>query len=101
MIEGFSCQRNVKPIEAWVQEDNPDVCPPCIMQPLTSYYLGALEKAGAHEHARKLESAWNSGDLLTIAKTLDTIKDEVAAPLKKDLIELDCFAQSYKESEEN
>ena len=95
MIEGFNCAIKVKPIVDWVQEEDEKVCHPCLIRPLANYYLGVLQESEeAGEQVKNLEKAWESADLLTIAKELDKIKGEVGDQLKKDLIELDCFAQS-------
>ena len=105
MIEGFDCAIKVKPIVEWVQDEDEKVCHPCLIKPLATYYLGALQdnktdpKAG--ELVRGLEKAWESADLLTIAKELDKIKKEVGDNLRKDLLTLDCFTQSYEEEVEN
>ena len=100
MIEGFTCQRKVKPIEVWLQEEEPGSCHPCLLNPLASHYLGVLQEAKANEQIKKLEDAWATGEGLTIAKTMDIIKNEVGENLKKELIALDCFTQSYKEEAE-
>lgn len=75
-------------------------CRPCRLQPLASLYLGTLEGARETKQAEELSKIYDGGDILTIAKKLDTIKSEVGESLRKDLMELDCFAQSYKEAEE-
>ncbi len=97
-MEGFVCNRVVKPIAEWVREENTKQCPPCLVKPLASSYLGALNAAGpeAAPQVAKLNEAWDTADMLTIAKALDTIKLEVGENLKKELVELDCFAQSYE-----
>lgn len=101
MIDGFKCTREVKPISEWVEEQDGKICHPCLVKPLVSYYLGALQdnKADprAKEMAASLEKAWGSGDVLTITKELDRIKKEVGDNLRKELVTLDCFAQSYEE----
>lgn len=100
MLDDFVCQIKVKPVKEWVQEQDPDICHSCLMKPLASYYMGILKEANAEAQAQKLEEAWNTEDVLTIARTMDIIKDEVREDLKKDLIAIDCFTQNYKEAEE-
>jgi hypothetical protein len=97
-LEGFSCTKKVKPMKEWVQEEDPDpeICHPCLIPPAAASYMGTLEEAGAAPQIKKLEEAWNSGDSLTVAETLDTIKEEVGEDLKKELMALDCFTQSFK-----
>ena len=95
-IEGFICKlKNIKPIEEWAQVDN-EQCPSCTIAPLASFYLGVLERAGADEQVAELKRVYEQGDLLTICKTMDTIKGQVGEALEKELKDLDCFAQSEK-----
>ena len=96
MIEGFSCERDIKPIVEWVKAENSERCPPCLVKPLASSYLGALTEAQADPQVAKLKEAWETANILTIAEALDTIKNEVGDNLKQELLELDCFAQSYE-----
>jgi hypothetical protein len=96
-LEGFTCKREVKPLETWMQEKEDEFCHSCLTKPLASQYLGILEKGGASEQTTKLREAWGTADVLTIARTMDIIKTEVGDDLKKELVAIDCFAQSYKE----
>ncbi len=100
MIEDFTCEIKVRPVEEWVQEQEEGNCHPCLIKPLAEYYMGALSEAKADEQVKKLESAWDSKDVLTIAKTLDQIKGEVGEDLKKELVTLDCLTESYKPAAE-
>lgn len=103
-IEDFTCTIKVKPITKWVEEQDEKSCHPCLIKPLAGYYMGTLQenksdpKAG--EMAKKLEKAWESSDVLTIAQALDSIKTEVGDDLHKELMSLDCFAQTYQVEEE-
>ncbi len=100
VIDGFTCEIKTKPLEKWVQETDDKSCHPCLISPLTSYYLGVLKDAGATAQADFLEQAWNEDSPdkpLTIAKAMDKIKQEVGNDLKKKLIVLDCFTQSYRD----
>jgi len=100
MLDDFKCTTPPKPVEAWIQQPETDEhCPECLLQPLGNMYLGALEEANAIKQIDSLKEAWKSKDLLTIARTMDRIKDEVGEPLKNKLIDLDCFTQGYKETE--
>jgi len=99
-IEGFECAIKVKPIADWVEEQDEEVCHPCLIKPLVSYYLGTIKESDdpkAKEAADSIKKAWDSADILTIAKELDKIKKEVGDNLRKELMTLDCFTQSYKE----
>ena len=97
-VEEFVCQRSVKPVKEWLQGgETPDHCPPCLIKPLAEHYLGALEAAREQDQVQVLQKAWDTGDALTIAETLDKIKSEVGDNLKKSLVKLDCMAQSHKD----
>ena len=101
MIEGFKCNlKTIQPIARWLEKDDDGKCPPCMMAPLASYYLGVLKKAGETKKAQELEDVFAKGDILTLGKKLDTIKSEVGEAIKKDLLELDCFAQSYSDDDD-
>lgn len=96
--EAFTCKINVRPVYDWLKAGEKDGnCPPCLMKPLTGMYLSTLKEAKATDQVKSLKTAWKSGDALTIAKTLDTIKAEVGDNLRKNLVELDCMAQSHKD----
>ena len=96
-MEGFTCKLKTKTVTDWIRENKDDPsCPPCLIPPLASYYLGALEKAGEKELAAQLKKVFEDGSLLTTCQELDRIKSEGGEALGKELIDLDCFAQSYK-----
>ncbi len=101
-IEDFKCPlTKIKPVEEWIKEPETDEsCPPCLIAPLSSYYLSSLEEAGEKEQADRLRIAFEGGDIYKIAETLDNIKSDVGDKLKADLLELDCFAQVFKKNEE-
>ena len=73
-------------------------CRPCRLQPLASLYLGVLEQAGESRHAETLSNTYDGGDILTIARAMDTIRVSARDSVRKDLERLDCFAQSYEDS---
>ena len=101
--EEFECKLSkVESLEEWFsQEFGPEgECRPCLLAPLASLYLGVLEKEGATEEGEALSEAYDTGDILTIAKAMDTIKSRAKEDLRKELEDLDCLAQSYKEEEE-
>ena len=100
-IENFKCPLNneqILPITKFIEKDDDESCGPCTIAPLSSYYMGALEEAGEGKLAQELKKAYDTGDILTIAEKLDSIKSEVGEALKEELKELDCFAQVFKES---
>jgi len=98
-IKDFKCPLSeVESIEKWVAKgETKEDCPPCLIAPLSSYYLGALAEAGEDKLATELEQAFEQGDILTIAKKLDNIKSEVGEALRAELREMDCFAQVFKQ----
>ncbi len=97
-MEDFDCKIKVKPVADWVDGKPVDEkdCPPCLIAPLSSYYLAALEDAGEAKLANELKNLFEKGEVLTIAKKLDSIKTDVGDALSKQLRNLDCFAQSFK-----
>ena len=97
-MEDFKCTVKVKPIADWVDDKvaNEEGCPPCLIAPLSSYYLAALEDAGETKLATELKELFEKGEVLTIAEKLDSIKTNVGDALSKQLRNLDCFAQTFK-----
>ena len=102
LIRDFKCPLSeVQSIEEWMEKGETGTdCPPCLIAPLSSYYLGTLREAGEDKLATELEETFNKGDLLTIAKKLDNIKGEVGEALRAELKDLDCFAQVFKQNDE-
>ena len=98
-IEGFTCGIKVIPMAEWVEIEDEQECHPCLIAPLAGHYAGILEEAKATPQMDELQKAWDSEDVLTIAKALDTIKKEVGEDLKNELEILDCFTQSFKSEE--
>lgn len=96
MDKDFVCSIKVRPVLEWLEDENSPGCPPCLIAPLSSYYLGALEQNGETKLAGELKSLFEEGDALTICKKLDTIKSDVGDSLKQQLRNLDCFAQTFK-----
>lgn len=100
-MEDFKCPlTKIKPVQEWIKEPETDEsCPPCLIAPLSEYYLGSLEEAGEKEYADKLRVMFEAGDIYKIAETLDNIKNNVGDKLRAELLELDCFAQVFKKNE--
>ena len=101
-MENFECKLSkVESLEDWFSQEygQDGECRPCRLRPLASLYLGALEEVGDAKQAEALSSAYDDGDILTIAKTLDKIKSGAEESLRKKLEGLDCFIQSYKEEQ--
>ena len=70
-----------------------------MIAPLASYYAGALEEAGESKLANDLKDVFEKGDILTIAKNMDTIKRRVGDKLRQDLEKLDCMVQVQEDAE--
>ncbi len=97
-VEEFVCKRPVKPVKDWLEGGEKDGnCPPCLIKPLAEMYLGTLEEHGVKDQAKELQKAWDTGDALTIAETMDNIKSAVGDTIKNHLVKLDCMAQSHKD----
>jgi len=100
MIDDFVCELSkVLSIKDWFERgETKDSCPPCMITPLASYYVGVLEEVGETELAEHLKQTYEQGDALTIAEELDRIKLDAGTELKSELEKLDCMAQSFKKS---
>jgi hypothetical protein len=98
MIDGFTCKIKPEKLEAYfsLEQGYEGECRVCRVQPLASLYLKALEDAGAKKSSETLEKAYAGGDVLTIARTMDTIRERAEGQLRQSLEELDCFTQSFK-----
>lgn len=97
-MNDFVCPiKEVRSVLEWVKEKTiSENCPPCLITPLSGYYLGVLEEAGETKLASELQKVYAAGDVLTISKKLDTIKADVGEALSTKLRNLDCFAQTFK-----
>lgn len=100
MTDRSKCEIPVIPLAEWVENAGPDQCPPCVITPLASHYVGALEEAGEVDLAENLKKVYESGDVLTIAKELDSIKANVGESLKDVLMDFDCMGESWKDTDD-
>ena len=100
-LDDFQCKIKVRPVEEWFNDEQAakEGCPPCLIAPLSGYYLGTLEAAGETAVAAALKQSFADGDILTIVRKLDSIKTDVGEALSKQLRNLDCFAQSFKQDD--
>lgn len=96
LMDDFRCNIEVRPVSDWVGDKKAEGCPPCLIAPLSSYYLGTLQEAGETKLVAELKQVFEEGDVLTISKKLDSIKTDVGEALRKQLRDLDCFAQTFK-----
>ena len=98
-MDDFKCPlEKVESLETWFSKEfGPGgECRPCRVAPLASLYLGVLEQHGEAEQAKSLTVAFDTGDIMTIAKTMDTIKVGAKDTVRKELEDLDCLAQTYQ-----
>ena len=94
------------PMKEWIaQGDEGGECRPCLLVPVTQWYISELQERGHQKEAEELVSRVEAveqgdGDEVALAEALDSAKanapDELAARLK----EFDCAAQSWKSEEE-
>lgn len=99
MVQDFTCPlKSIQTLEGWLTSPSDGQCPSCLLAPLASYYLGALEEAGENILADNLKSMFENSSPLTIAKNMDSIKKRVGDKLKQDLENLDCMAQVHKDA---
>jgi len=95
--EVFVCQLSkVESLEEYFSKEYGEKgeCRPCRLQPMAELYLGVLEDQGETERAADLINAYESGDILTIAKAMDTIKSNVGDETRDQLVNLDCIGQT-------
>ena len=78
-----------------IEEGPNGTCRPCQVEPLASLYLAVLEGADDTQAAKTLSEAYETSDISTIAKTMDTIKVGASPGIREQLQRLDCFAQTY------
>jgi hypothetical protein len=91
---------SVVDMATWVQQPNGDgPCRPCLLAPLTQWYMDVLRTGGRDDLAAALEGAVDGGEVV-LATKLDEVKGEVSPELRARLKEFDCHAQLYKEGED-
>lgn len=71
-------------------------CRPCRLKPMAELYLGVLEDEGEGAQADALVKAYSTGDILTIARAMDTIKANVGEGVRKQLDDLNCIGQTVE-----
>jgi len=83
--------------EYFSQEIGPNgTCRPCQIEPLASLYLEVLDRTEEQAAAQALIEAYDSKDILTIARAMDTIKAGARDEVRVELERLDCFAESFE-----
>lgn len=96
------CNCELKPLEEWVQIEDPEQCHSCLLPTLAGMYLGTLQDAGLQQEAERLKQVYESadGDVLTVARTMDSIRNGVGSETKLALEGLDCIAQTFKDTQD-
>lgn len=90
---------NVEDMEQWVQAEDPaGLCRPCLLGPVTSWYIESLQENGHEELARQLGETATNENLtpVELARQLDGAKKAVAPEVRERLLDFDCSAQSYQ-----
>lgn len=101
-LEEFVCPLPRLPsMETWIKGGGETECRPCLLAPITSYYVSTLREAGKDKMAEDLTQAFESSEPLTICKKLDSIKNSVGEPIKNKLEKYDCLCQTFKDDEAN
>ncbi|MCK9600852.1 MAG: hypothetical protein M0R06_17555 [Sphaerochaeta sp.] len=93
----MSCPIKVIPMAQWCRENisKPKSCVPCVLGPVSSFYLGTLDEHQLDGLKDTLNQAYETRDLLTICEALDSIKSQVTGDIKNRLLEWDCLGQTY------
>jgi hypothetical protein len=87
-------------MEDWVQQPGEGgVCRPCLLAPVTQWYMDVLNTAGQNGLAAELEGAVDGGETALAAK-LDEVKGRVPPEVRARLQEFDCHAQLYRGEED-
>jgi hypothetical protein len=85
----------------WVQQPSGDgLCRPCLLAPVTQWYMDVLKTQGMNDLASTLEGAIDGGEV-ALATKLDEVKSQVPAEVRARLKEFDCHAQLYKGEDGN
>jgi len=84
----------------WVQQPSGDgLCRPCLLAPLTQWYMDVLNTTELCHLAAELEGAVEGGEV-ALATKLDEVKGKVPPDVQARLKEFDCHAQLYKGGED-
>lgn len=90
---------DLQPMVEWVEEKDKDgVCRPCLLGPVLQWYRDTLREKEQWQMALKLARLMKRKDVtpLQLCQELDTIKNQVEAPLKERLEDFDCAVQTYE-----
>jgi hypothetical protein len=96
--EPSPCESTID-MATWVRQPNGDgPCRPCLLAPVTQWYMDILKTGGMEFLAAELEGAVDGGEEALAAK-LDEVKGKVSPEVRARLREFDCHAQLYKGDE--
>ncbi|KKL54353.1 hypothetical protein LCGC14_2266290 [marine sediment metagenome] len=93
-VDQESACPNLRPMEEWVTEDDPDSCRPCVLPVAMSWYAEELRERGLNVLADEVDQAGRDGDVAGAARALDSVKERVDPDVKTRLLEFDCATQS-------
>lgn len=102
MTDDLKCNLpSIEKMAPWLdgEKEGDENCRTCCIQPASSWYLQELQDAGESAHVKELQDVFKKGDILTIAKKLDSIKSDVGEALREKLERFDCLCQSFEQEE--
>ncbi len=90
---------NIKPMAKWLEEpEQPGDCKPCRIAGILGDYQKVLQDNGHENYSdditAKLESTDDPDPIMSIAKAMDSAKEQVPEAVRNELLELDCLAQT-------
>lgn len=84
-----------KPMEEWIKRDGKN-CKPCMMGPVTAWYIEELNENRQHNLAKQVETSAVKSSPQELCKTLDEVKSKVEEKLRERLLDFDCAAQTHE-----
>ncbi len=103
-VEKTTCPVELKPLEEWVRDgdpDDPENCRPCLLAPVAQWYDEELREQGRPDLAKKIADVAEVLDVadtegvLTLCREMDNIKTVVEGPLRERLEEFDCAVEAF------
>lgn len=104
MSEGGKCPVELKPMSAWIKEEDPrGICRECLLGPVLQWYRDELNEKGHKKFVSELDDLARQAEVLPLqlCETFDKIKGEVEEPLRERLEEFDCAAQAYEPEDDS
>lgn len=86
---------NPQPLATWIQgeEEADELCRPCILPVVVSWYGQELRERGEVELAEGLTQVSEGGDVVQLALHMDMLKDRVPPEVATALRSFDCLVQ--------